>query len=96
MKRTMITGLFITAALLASPVFAAEDLCGANLQTLKDAQASTDTNMGATAKSDLAKTIKSAQMAQKKHNDKKCIEITSEQIQSMRTTGSGSDGGGTK
>jgi len=36
MKRTAISGLFIAAALLASPVFAAEDLCAANLQKISD------------------------------------------------------------
>ncbi|PWB34446.1 hypothetical protein DCO48_06980 [Pseudomonas sp. SDI] len=34
MKRTAISGLFITAALLASPVFAEDDLCAANLQKI--------------------------------------------------------------
>ncbi|EPN04256.1 hypothetical protein A259_23496, partial [Pseudomonas syringae pv. actinidiae ICMP 19070] len=32
MMRTALTGLFLSAALLASPVFAADDLCGANIK----------------------------------------------------------------
>ncbi|NVL62777.1 hypothetical protein E0I00_29120 [Pseudomonas syringae pv. actinidiae] len=32
MMRTALTGLFLSAALLASPVFAADDLCGPRCQ----------------------------------------------------------------
>ena len=92
MKRTMISGLFITAALLASPVFAAENLCGANLQTLKDAHTSSTTNLSAEAKKGLMKTEKEAMAAHKAGNDKKCIEITSQAITDLKTTGSSSDG----
>ncbi|WPP00567.1 hypothetical protein SFA35_04085 [Pseudomonas sp. HR96] len=92
MKRTMISGLFITAALLASPVFAAEDLCGANLQTLKDAQVSTNTNLSAEQKKGLSKTWNQANKAHKAGDDKKCIAITSQAINDLKTTGSSSDG----
>ena len=40
MKRTALAGLFISAVMLASPVFAAEDLCQINLQKINDAVAS--------------------------------------------------------
>ena len=36
MKHSALAGMFITAALLASPVFAAEDLCTTNIQSLQD------------------------------------------------------------
>jgi len=98
MKRTALTGLFLTAALLASPVFAADDLCGANLQTLKDAQTSSGTNLGSDTKSDVADAQEKALAAQKAGNDKECIEITTKAINDLKNIGSGSDGGagGTK
>ena len=40
MKRTALAGLFISAVMLASPVFAADDLCQINLQKINDAVAS--------------------------------------------------------
>ena len=43
MKRTALAGLFVAAAMLASPVFANEpakdDLCAINLQKINDAMA---------------------------------------------------------
>ncbi len=32
MKRSVLLGLFVTASMLASPSFAAEDLCAVNLK----------------------------------------------------------------
>lgn len=95
MKRTALTGLFLTAALLGSPVFAADDLCGANLQTLKDAQTSSSTNLGVDTKDELAKTQAQAMAAQKAGDDKKCIELTTKAITELKTGGDGSDGGST-
>jgi len=96
MKRTALTGLFLTAALMGSPVFAADDLCGANLQTLKDAHTSTSTNMSADSKEELEKTVAAATAAQKAGNDKECIELTTKEITSLKTGGDGSDGGNAK
>jgi hypothetical protein len=93
MKRTALTGLFLTAALLGSPVFAADDLCGANLQKIKDAQVSTATNMAADTKESTEKTYEAALAAQKAGDDKKCIELTTKQIQLLQNSGSGSEGG---
>lgn len=92
MKRTALTGLFLTAALLGSPVFAADGVCGANLQTLKDAQVSTNTNMSADSKKELEGTYAQALAAQKAGDDKKCIEITTKQITALKNIGSGSEG----
>lgn len=92
MKRTALTGLFLTAALLGSPVFAADDLCGANLQAIKDAQVSTNTNLSADAKTELEKTQKDAMAAQAKGDDKTCIEITTKQLTALKNIGSGSEG----
>jgi hypothetical protein len=92
MKRTALTGLFLTAALLGSPVFAADDLCGANLQTLKDAHTSASTNLSADTKAELEKTMADATAAQKAGDDTKCIELTTKEITSLKTGGDGSDG----
>lgn len=92
MKRTALTGLFLTAALLGSPVFAADDLCGANLQAIKDAQVSTNTNLSADAKMELEKTQQDAMAAQAKGDDKTCIEITTKQLTELKNFGSGSEG----
>ena len=92
MKRTALTGLFLTAALLGSPVFAADDLCDANLQTLKDAQVSTGTNLAADTKQSIEKTEAQAMAAKKAGNEKECIEITTKAITQLKNIGSGSEG----
>jgi hypothetical protein len=91
MKRTVLTGLFLTAALLASPVFAAEDLCGANLQTIKDDLAS-GSDMGEEQKTELMATQKAAMAAHAAGDDKKCIELTTKAIDDAEKTDAG-DGG---
>ncbi|WP_268798025.1 hypothetical protein [Pseudomonas huanghezhanensis] len=92
MKRTALTGLFLTAALMGSPVFAADDLCGANLQALKDAHTSTSTNMSADSKDEMEKTIASGEKAKAAGNEKECISITTKAITQLKTMGSGSEG----
>ncbi|MFJ3483516.1 hypothetical protein ACIPL1_09035 [Pseudomonas sp. NPDC090202] len=92
MKRTALTGLFLTAALLGSPVFAADDLCGTNLQILKDAQASSATNLSPEKKEEIANSWKAGDAAQKAGDDKKCIAETSKTISELKTMGSGSEG----
>jgi nitric oxide reductase large subunit len=89
MKRTALTGLFLTAALLGSPVFAADDLCDANLQTLKDAQVSSGTNLSEDTKAEMAKTVKDAMAAKAADDEKECIAITTKQITALKTIGSG-------
>lgn len=92
MKRTALTGLFFSAALLASPVFAADDLCDSNLQTLKDAQVSTNTNLSAENKTALSTTHDEAAAAKAAGDEKKCIELTAKSISDLKLIGSGSQG----
>jgi hypothetical protein len=92
MKRTALTGLFLTAALLGSPVFAADDLCDANLQSLKDAQVSTGTNLSADTKVEVEKTQAAAMKAKAAGDEKTCIELTTKQITALKNIGSGSEG----
>ncbi len=92
MKRTALTGLFLTAALLGSPAFAADDLCGANLQTLKDTITSSGTNLSADTKAEVEKTQEAALAAQKAGDDKKCIELTTQAKTKLTNVGSGNEG----
>jgi hypothetical protein len=92
MKRTVLTGLFLSAALLGSPVFAADDLCGANLQTLRDAQVSSSTNLSPESKAEMKKTYEKAMAAHDAGNDKDCISLTTKAITDLKTTGSSTDG----
>ncbi|WP_109511438.1 hypothetical protein [Pseudomonas ovata] len=92
MKRTALTGLFFSAALLASPVFAADDLCDTNLQVLKDAQVSTNSNLSMDNKTALKTTHDEAAAAKTAGDEKKCIELTSKSISELKLIGSGSQG----
>ncbi|MEE4373656.1 hypothetical protein V2L05_02515 [Pseudomonas alliivorans] len=92
MKRTALTGLFLSAALLASPVFAADDLCSANLQALKDAQTSSGTNLSPDVKEMIEKTEKDAMAAKAKGDEKKCVELTTQATTKLKNIGSGSEG----
>ncbi|TDF80442.1 hypothetical protein [Pseudomonas sp. H9] len=82
MKRIAISGLFLSAALLTSPVFAADDLCAANLQKIDDMMATA----GATSEAlgDSIKThVDDAKKAQAAGNDKDCIAITSKVLERL-------------
>ncbi|WP_341522620.1 hypothetical protein AABC73_04410 [Pseudomonas sp. G.S.17] len=92
MKRTALTGLFLTAALLGSPVFAADDLCGGNIKTLENAVVSSNTNFSADSKAELQKTVDAAKVAQKNGDEKKCIAITTKELTELKNIGSGSEG----
>ncbi|RWU23931.1 hypothetical protein DM813_08915 [Pseudomonas alkylphenolica] len=88
MKRTAITGLFIAAALLASPVFAADDLCATNLQKINDEMATakaTSESLDDTLEARLEK----AKAAQASGDTKECIAITSKIISRMQKTEKG-------
>ncbi|WP_178119055.1 hypothetical protein [Pseudomonas akapageensis] len=78
MKRTAIFGLFITAALLASPfaspVFAADDEedCASSLEALKDDVDAATSYIDKTAKVELEKLMGQAEKAQKAGNEDAC------------------------
>ncbi|MNJ14237.1 hypothetical protein D3C77_84540 [compost metagenome] len=94
MKRTAISGLFIAAALLASPVFAAEDLCTLNLQKINDATATA--GAGASAEStdqEVMGQVKDAKAAQAAGNTKDCIAITTKALDTLEKADKSSNGG---
>jgi len=92
MKRTAITGLFLSAALLASPVFAADkDLCTSNLQKIDDQMAT----MGATSEGlddALKQHVTDAKAAQAAGNDKDCITISAKVLSRLEKTDKGGNG----
>ncbi|MGY2373759.1 hypothetical protein ACW9IB_04580 [Pseudomonas sp. SDO524_S393] len=91
MKRSALAGLFITAAMLASPVFAAgneKDLCQINLQQINDGKATLATD--STGKSGEINTAESqAKAAHAAGDDKKCIEISAKAIQDLKNMAKG-------
>lgn len=75
MKRTAICGLIIAAATLASPAFAAGDLCASNLQRIDDAMATT-LSLSEGTRQTLMKLKKEAETAQANGDSDTCIEKT--------------------
>ena len=91
MKGTALCAAFAAATLLASPVFAAEDLCATNLQKINDQMVTA----GATAESldnALTKQVEDAKKAQAAGNTKECIAITSKVLLRLDKTEKGSSG----
>jgi hypothetical protein len=85
MKHSAIAGLFITAALLASPVFAADkDLCKQNIsqiQQVLDSDPATSEN----AKDNIQAGLDKAKAAQAAGDDKGCVGITSGLLEKIQT-----------
>ncbi|AQW67287.1 hypothetical protein IRZ81_11760 [Pseudomonas putida] len=95
MKGTALSALFAAATLLASPAFAADDLCALNLQKINDSMATA----GATSEgldTAVQNKVDEAKQAQASGDTKKCIEITSKVVERLDKTnkGSGSSSGG--
>ena len=92
MKRSALAGLFITAAMLASPAFAAgePDLCKINLDKINNGKAllATDTT-GKSGEIDTA--VSQAKAAQAAGDDKRCIEITSKALQDLQNSDKGAN-----
>ena len=84
MKHSAIAGLFITGALLASPVFAADkDLCAGNLQSIKDFVTS-QPSLPESSMNNIKDAQEKAAAAQASGNDKECIEVTNGIISKMQ------------
>ena len=74
MKRTAFAGMFICAAMLASPVFASQqhDLCTIKLQELKDKVTSLPAT-SADATAEIKRLQASAEASRAGNDDEKCI-----------------------
>ncbi|MDF3162355.1 hypothetical protein P3C24_15470 [Pseudomonas proteolytica] len=86
MKRSVLAGVFVTAAMLASPVFATDNeanLCQINLDKINNSKAllATDTS-GKSGEIDTA--VSQAKAAHAADDEKKCIEITSKALQDLQ------------
>lgn len=91
MKGTALCAAFAAATLLASPVFAAEDLCATNLQKINDQMVTA----GATSEGlddTLNKEVEKAKAAQANNDTKECIAITSKVLLRLDKTEKGSSG----
>lgn len=94
MKRSAFAGLFICAAMLASPVFAAtdvpakKDLCAIQLQTVNDALASSGQTSENT-NDNLKAAYKKAKAAHASGNDEECVEVTSQVLQKIQNINKG-------
>jgi hypothetical protein len=92
MKRTTLTGLFITASLLAAPVFAADDLCAVNLQKIKDEQTISTPAKPAVSDTNTA-TLEKAQAAHAKGDEKTCITETTKILSDIEKSKKGGAAG---
>jgi hypothetical protein len=73
MKRTALAALFISAAMLASPAFAADNnLCTSKLQELKGKVNALPATAGNTAM-EIKRLMSSAEASQASGDDKKCV-----------------------
>ena len=97
MKRSAFAGLFICAAMLASPVFAATDvpakdnLCSIQLKEIEQklltsGQTSENTN------ENLKAAYEKAQAAHASGNDKECISLTTQELQRIQNINKGGEG----
>ncbi|MGE8066993.1 hypothetical protein [Pseudomonas sp. NPDC089569] len=83
MKHTAIAGLFVAAAMLASPVFAADsDLCTSNIQTINDF-VNSDPAISKGTLNNVKAALKKAKTAQASGDFKQCIEVSGGMIQKM-------------
>lgn len=92
MKRSVLLGLFVTASMLASTAFAADNLCTVNLQTIANAKAQLQ------APEIQARVEASVQHAQAyqalgtKEGTEKCIAETTQTIQDIQDAMKGGKG----
>lgn len=83
MKHSALAGMFITAALLASPVFAAEDLCTTNIQTLQDT-VDKGLAVGENSLDNIQAALDKAKAAKAAGNDKDCIAISTGMLEKIQ------------
>ena len=77
MKRSV---LFVLAGLVATPIFAADDLCTINLQKLSDYNAST---LGQPLLGQIHDARVEAEKAQAEGDTQKCISLTNKALQDV-------------
>jgi hypothetical protein len=88
MKRSVLLGLFVTVSLMASPSFAAEDLCAVNIKTIENARAQTPPEM-ADQVMDSVKQAKADQAKGTKEGTDDCIAETEQTIKQIKDANKG-------
>ncbi|MCK8655817.1 hypothetical protein D3C76_1061630 [compost metagenome] len=84
MKHSAMAGLFISAALLTSPAFAAdENLCDGNIAKLKNA-ITTAPAVSESAMDNAKTALADAEKAKAAGNDKDCIEISGQMLEKIQ------------
>ena len=93
MKRTALAGLFISAVMLASPVFAADDLCQINLQNINDAVASSG-EISSDLQDNIDSTVAQAKEEQSKgtkEGTQACVSLTTQVLQDIANNNKGGE-----
>ena len=88
MKRSVLFGLFVTASLMASTSFAAEDLCALNLKTIENAKAQIPSEMTDQVM-DSVKKAEADQAKGTKEGTDDCISETTRTIQDIKNANKG-------
>lgn len=91
MKRTALAGLFVCAAMLASPVFAEEDLCQINLQKIDDTMA-TLVATSENAQENINGLIEKAKGEKANGKTDDCIATTTQALQKLQDLTKGGEG----
>jgi hypothetical protein len=74
--------LFFVSLVVATPLFAADDLCAVNLQKLKELRQTAV--MGQPALGDIQQDRKDAEAAQKAGDKQKCIDLTNRALKKVK------------
>ena len=88
MKRSVLLGLFVTVSLMASPSFAAEDLCAVNSKTIENAKTQIPPDMTEQVM-DSVKKAKADHAKGTKEGIDDCIAETEQTIQQIKNANKG-------
>lgn len=92
MKRSVLLGLFVTASMLASTAFAADNLCTVNLQTIANAKAQLQAPEIQARVEASVQHAKAYQALGTKEGTEKCIAETTQTIQDIQDAMKGGKG----
>ncbi|WP_300728189.1 hypothetical protein [Pseudomonas sp.] len=90
MKRTALAGLFVCAAMLASPAFAEENLCDTNLKQIDNTLATLVATSENTT-DDIHALVKKAKDEKAAGKVEECISTTTQAIQRLQNLTKGGD-----
>ena len=91
MKRSVLLGLFVTASMMASTSFAADDLCEVNLQTIANSKSQLQAPEIQARVEASVQQAKAQQAMNTKEGTENCIAETTRTIQDIRKSTSGTN-----